>query len=88
MFYIHHTSCISHQPVFNEVDLENLIPSVDNKLFAIEPKYIGVPPGQLRRMGRALRMGVGTGMQILQKQKVDGILVATANGGIEDSILF
>jgi hypothetical protein len=88
MFYIHQTSCISHQPTFNEVDLENLQPSADNQLHALEPKYSSIPPGQLRRMGRALRMGVGTGMRLLESNKVDGMLIATANGGIEDSITF
>ena len=88
MFYIHPSSCISHQPTFNEVDLDDLKPSENNLLHAIEPKYEGVPLGQLRRMGRALRMGVGASMKLLQHHTVDGILIATANGGIEDSILF
>src|ERR1043165_2358814 len=88
MFYIHQSSCISHQPTFNEVDLENLRPSETNLVHAIEPKYVNVPLGVLRRMGRALRMGVGTGMKLLSENKVDGILVGTANGGIEDSIMF
>lgn len=88
MFYIHQSSCISHQPTFNEVDLDDLKPSENNLIHAIEPKYEGVPLGQLRRMGRALRMGVGTCMKLLSKTPVDGILIGTANGGIEDSILF
>lgn len=88
MFYIHQSSCISHQPTFNEVDLEDLKPSENNLVHAIEPKYEGVPLGQLRRMGRALRMGVGTAMKLLLHNKVDGLLVGTANGGIEDSIMF
>jgi hypothetical protein len=88
MFFIHQSACISHQPTFNEVDLDDLKPSVDNIIYALEPKYEGVPIGQLRRMGRALRMGVGAGMKLLLKHKVDGILIGTANGGIEDSIVF
>jgi len=88
MFYIHQSSCISHQPTFNEVDLEDLKPSENNLVHAIEPKYEGVPLGQLRRMGRALRMGVGASMKLLLQNKVDGILIGTANGGIEDSIMF
>lgn len=88
MFFIHQSSCISHQPTFNEVDLDDLKPSENNLVHAIEPKYEGVPAGQLRRMGRALRMGVGAGMKLLLKNKVDGILIGTANGGIEDSIMF
>ena len=88
MFYIHQSSCISHQPTFNEVDLEDLKPSENNLIHAIEPKYENVPLGQLRRMGRALRMGVGTAMKLLGHNKVDGMLIGTANGGIEDSIIF
>lgn len=88
MFYIHQSSCISHQPTFNEVDIDDVKPSTNNLVYAIEPKYEGVPLGQLRRMGRALRMGVGTAMKLLQHHKADGILVGTANGGIEDSIMF
>jgi hypothetical protein len=88
MFYLHQSSCISHQPTFNDVDLENLRPSENNTVYAIEPKYENVPLAQLRRMGRALRMGVGTGMKLLSQQKVDGMLIGTANGGIEDSIMF
>jgi hypothetical protein len=88
MVYIHQSSCISHLPTFTEVNLEDLIPSVNNQLAAIEPKYHSIPPGQLRRMGRALRIGVGTSMQLLEKNTVNGILIATANGGIEDSITF
>ncbi len=88
MFYIHQSSCISHQPTFNDVDLEDLKPSENNLVHAIEPKYENVPLGQLRRMGRALRMGVGTGMKLLGQNKVDGMLIGTANGGIEDSIIF
>jgi hypothetical protein len=88
MFYIHESSCISPQPTFNEVVLDDLKPSTDNMLHAIEPKYEGIPIGQLRRMGRALRMGVGAGMKLLLKNKPNGILIGTANGGIEDSIVF
>jgi len=88
MFYIHQSSCISHQPTFNDVDLENLKQSENNLVHAIEPKYENVPLGQLRRMGRALRMGVGTCMKLLGTHKVNGLLIGTANGGIEDSIMF
>ncbi len=88
MFYIHQSSCISHQPTFNDVDLEDLKPSENNLVNAIEPKYENVPLGQLRRMGRALRMGVGTCMKLLATNKVEGLLIGTANGGIEDSIMF
>ena len=88
MFYIHQNTCISPQQTFNEVNLNELKLSNDNLLHAIEPNYKGVPPGQLRRMGKAVRMGVGSALPLLIENKADGILIATANGGIEDSILF
>jgi hypothetical protein len=88
MFYIHQSSCISHQPTFNDVDLEDSKPSENNLIHAIEPKYENVPLGQLRRMGRALRMGVGACMKLLATNNVNGLLIGTANGGIEDSIMF
>lgn len=68
--------------------MEHIRPSENNLIHAIEPKYENIPLGQLRRMGKALRMGVGTGMKLLSQYPADGILIATANGGIEDSIMF
>jgi hypothetical protein len=88
MFYIHQSACISPQQTFGNIDLNELKVYNNNQMLAIEPKYEGIPPGQLRRMGKALRMGVGSGMSLLKSNKVDGIIVGTANGGIEDSISF
>lgn len=89
MFYIHHTSCISPQQTFNKVNLNNLSESVDNKLNAIEPEYDSIPPGVLRRMGKAVRMGVGAALPMLKDHPMpDGIIIGTANCGKEDSIKF
>ena len=88
MFYIHKSSCISHQQTLGQVDLDELKLSKDNQLHAIEPKYHGIAPGHLRRMGKAARMGVGAGLQLLLENKVDGILIGTSNGGQEDSMKF
>lgn len=88
MFYIHQNACISPQETFGTLDISNLRVYENNQLPAIEPKYEGVPPGQIRRMGCALRMGVGCGMSLLKNKQVDGIIIGTANGGIEDSINF
>jgi len=56
---------------------------------AIEPAYAGIPPGVLRRMGKAVRMGVGAAMPLLEKDtKPDGIIIGTANGGKEDCVKF
>lgn len=88
MFYIHQSACISPQQTFGNINFNELKVYNNNQMLAIEPKYEGIPPGQLRRMGKALRMGVGSGMSLLKSNKVDGIIVGTSNGGIEDSISF
>lgn len=89
MFYIHQTSCISPQQTFHDVDLNKLHEPIDRKMLAIEPRYDGIPPGILRRMGKAVRMGVGAAMPLLQNNpSPDGIIVATVNGGKEDCVKF
>lgn len=88
MFYIHQSACISPQNTFGELLLNELVAYDNNQLHAIEPKYEGIPPAQIRRMGQALRMGVGSGLSLLKNNIVDGIIIGTANGGIEDSISF
>ncbi|MES2371205.1 MAG: beta-ketoacyl synthase chain length factor [Bacteroidota bacterium] len=89
MFYIHQYSCISPQETFLKNDIETLHASTENILHVIEPAYTGFPPGALRRMGKASRMGMGTAMQVLQNNaKPDGFIVGTANGGMEESIRF
>jgi hypothetical protein len=90
MFYIHQTSCISAQQTFNNIDLDTLHePTADKKMLAIEPAYDGIPPGVLRRMGKAVRMGVGAAMPVLKNNlKPDGIIIGTANGGKEDCVKF
>jgi hypothetical protein len=89
MFYIHHTACISPQQSFLQVDLERLLESVSNKLRVIEPDYKGIPPGLLRRMGKAVKIGVGAALSLLQENAAPhGIILGTANGGMEDCIKF
>lgn len=89
MLYIHHTACISPQQSFGNIDIETLHESVDNQLFAIQPVYEGVPPGMLRRMGKSVKMGVGAALSLLEKQSPpSGILIGSANGGMEDCIKF
>ncbi len=57
---------------------------------AIEPNYLEfIPPGMLRRMGKAVRMGVGAGLPLIKRNgPLDGIIIGTANGGLEDCIKF
>ena len=89
MFYIHQTSCISPQQTFTDVDLNKLFERAGTKMLAIEPSYEDIPPGILRRMGKAVRMGAGAAMPIVKNNpKPDGIIIGTANGGKEDCVKF
>lgn len=92
MLYIHRTTCISPQQTFPEsdIDLSKLYPSADNKLKAREPSYEGIPPGQLRRMGKTVRLGIGAALPLLREAATPpgGILIGTANAGMEESIQF
>lgn len=89
MLYIHLSYCISPQQTFGEVNIEQLNEVADKKLLAIEPTYEGIPPGILRRMGKAVRMGTGAAMPIIKSTaKLDGIIIGTAKGGMEDCIKF
>ena len=90
MFYIHQTSCISPQQTFSGNGIDGLNELVDNKLKVIEPSYEGIPPNVLRRMGKAVRIGVGAAMPVLRTsaEPPDGIIIGTSNGGMEDCINF
>lgn len=90
MFYIHHKSCISPQQTFAAINMELLNDTTDNKLRAIEPSYEGIPTGILRRMGKAVRMGVGAALPLIRNntEPISGIIIGTANGGMEDCIKF
>jgi len=89
MLYIHQTSAISPQQSFSNAAIDILHASVGNKLHVIEPDYPGIPPGLLRRMGKAVRIGVGAALPLLKHAaSPEGIIVGTANGGMEDCIKF
>lgn len=87
MFYIHHTSCISPQKTFADIDIENAKYPVENKLLVVEPVYESIPLNILRRMGKAVRISVGAALPIYE-ENTDGIIIGTANGGMEDCIKF
>ncbi|MBL7931924.1 MAG: beta-ketoacyl synthase chain length factor, partial [Bacteroidia bacterium] len=89
MIYFLHSACISAQSgVSEEIPLTPAL-SEQNKLKAVEPKYEGIPNNLLRRMGRTTRMSIGAAMNCLSKtERLDGIVIGTANGGMEDCIKF
>ena len=90
MLYLYKSNCISPQPSQNDASAwENLVPTVENKVSIIEPSYESIPDNLLRRMGKALRMGVGSALNLIATPElVDGIVIGTANGGMEDCIKF
>ena len=87
MFYIHQMSCISPQQTFSNIHLETVNDAQENQMKVIEPSYKDIPSGILRRMGKAVRIAVGAALPII-KQQLDGIIIGTANGGMEDCIKF
>jgi hypothetical protein len=89
MPYFHESICISPQSSYPEADLTQIRQSVNNLLNVTEPDYPGIPAGVKRRMGKSVRMAVGAALPLLQKYPLpDGMIIATANGGMEDCIKF
>ena len=87
--FIHQSSCISPQSTFGNIDLDTLIAPENNILKVVEPKYENIPLNILRRMGKAVRIGVGAALPLIEKTgKLDGIIIGSANGGMEDCVKF
>jgi 3-oxoacyl-(acyl-carrier-protein) synthase len=88
--YITDSACISPQKTFDNAFLEGDVKvHLGDRYVAIEPDYGQlIPAGLLRRMGKAVRMGVGAGLPLIRKTEVDGIILGTANGGLEDCLKF
>ncbi len=91
MLYFHDMVCLS--PVENggiESGDTSLVvsPVVANRLTVKEPAYPGIPPNVMRRMGKCVRMCVGASLPLIEKEAVDGIIIGTADGGMEDCIKF
>ncbi|MEP7238653.1 MAG: beta-ketoacyl synthase chain length factor [Ferruginibacter sp.] len=95
MLYIHQTYCISAQQNLLQENIKLVNEPADKKLLAIEPSYEQIPPGVLRRMGKALRMGVGAALPLMSqstsidpKGSVNGIIIGSANAGMDDCVKF
>jgi 3-oxoacyl-[acyl-carrier-protein] synthase II len=86
-FYIHKTACISPQQTFGDnIDIETLQPSVDNKLYAIEPAYPQFKGNALRRMSKSTRIGAGAALPLLAgAPQPDGIIIGTQVSGMEEN---
>ncbi len=87
--YIHNTFCISPQQTSLQPGIVLLHEPADKKLLAIEPVYDGIPPGVLRRMGKAIRMGVGAALPLIKRnENMDGIIIGSANAGMDECVKF
>lgn len=86
--YLHQHIAVAPIPTGPGLDLLKPQISTAGKLLALEPPLTGVPASMLRRMSKAVRMGLGAGLPLLRQQEVDGIIIGTANGGMEDCIKF
>ncbi len=87
--YIHKAICISPQDSYPSCVPEHLYGPVNGQLLVREPVYEGVNPGMLRRLGKAARIGIGAAMPLLADgTRPDGMIIGTANGGMEESIRF
>ncbi|MGN7888049.1 beta-ketoacyl synthase chain length factor [Dyadobacter sp. 22481] len=88
--YITDSACISPQRTFDNAFFQGDIKVHEgDRYIAVEPAYGQlIPAGLLRRMGKAVRMGVGAGLPLIQHAQVEGIVLGTANGGLEDCLKF
>ncbi|BDS13975.1 beta-ketoacyl synthase chain length factor [Aureispira anguillae] len=91
--YIIDMSCISSQDTYysNTIFEEGIKIHTEHQYWAVEPKYKKmVPLNLLRRMSKSVRMGVGTGIPLMNKfqNTIDGIIIGSANGSIKKSISF
>lgn len=84
MIYFLKGSCISPEP-----SADDSTRNEHNWLTVAEPAYEGIPKGKLRRMGKALRIGVGAALPIIESYpNISGIILGSANGGMEDCVKF
>jgi 3-oxoacyl-(acyl-carrier-protein) synthase len=89
--YITDLYSISPQKTFDDSLFEGEVKGFfGSKYAAIEPNYSElIPRGLLRRMGKAVRIGIGAGMPLIKKNTdIDGIIIGTASGGLDDCIKF
>lgn len=91
--YINGIGCISPQnSIDSEWFFETITPAKGDYFDALEPSYKEfIAPNLLRRMGRAIKMGVATANLAINQaeaKKVDAIITGTGLGCFEDSERF
>ena len=89
MLFIHQYAAISAQATFPNGYIDEVFAPVENKLYAKEPLYEEIPKGSLRRMSKPVRMGIGAAMAVLKDASTPaGIIIGTANAGMDDCFRF
>ncbi len=90
--YITHTSAITPQPWANNGLTCPAVADVAGRLGVVEPDYSTlIPPQQLRRMSKVLKMGVFAGLDCMCKagiERPDGIITGTGKGSMTDTEKF
>ena len=61
---------------------------MDGVFRAAEPVCEGISANVLRRMSKAVRLGVGAALPLIRDCVPDGILIGSGNGGMEESVKF
>jgi len=89
--YIKSVKAISAQASYDNRFFTEEVKTFDDLRYeAQEPSYKGmIKPSMLRRMGKSVRIGIGAGMPLLNDNNdVDGIIIGSSEGGLEDCIKF
>ena len=85
--YIHSYRTISRLDSFESGIISNLKKSENGTL--IHPDYKAIiPPALIRRMGNLIKMGVGAALCVKGEEKIEGIIVGTGLGCIENTDIF
>lgn len=89
--YIKDMACISPQYSFNgELFTEGIVSHDGLRYTALDPDYMSfIPHNLLRRMGRVVKLGIGTGITLLNRNTdLNGIIMGTGYGGLDDCFKF
>ena len=86
--FINNSLCISPQDTYSGYSSEVRV--LDGHFYeALEPEYRGIIPlGLLRRMSKAVRMGIATSLPLINEDKLEGIIIGSSNGSMDYSIRF
>ncbi|MRG47404.1 beta-ketoacyl synthase [Chitinophaga sp. SYP-B3965] len=92
-YYIQSAAAISPQESFSGPFVPQLLTLADKNLLRIkEPDYSGfIPPNNLRRMSRVLKMGLVAALQCLRNSEVSmpgAIITGTGKGSLQDTERF